>query len=192
MKNILIFFGLIIACFIVFGIVIDTGSKGLNTNQKKENKITPKINNVYLNEPLEIAGLTIIATSVKETKKIYNYKAQNTYLQTFVKIKNNLDIDNYVPLMSLFKSGDNNFICLYDSRFVDDTHNDFILSGFVIKPHSELEGFIPFTCDDYITNSKVKERNSKPSDFEIFVNNKKTREYGTIYLREKPNEDIHR
>ena len=80
-------------------------------------------------------------------------------MQTFVKIKNNLDIDNYVPLMSLFKSGDSKWICLYDSRFsLEEKYNDFVLPGFVIKPHSELEGFIPFTCDDYITNSKKQIR----------------------------------
>lgn len=189
MKNILIFFGLLIACFIVFGIVINTGKKGLSPSQKTERKSVSKITNVYLNEPLEIGGMTIIATSVKEAKKIHGHKAKNTYLQTFVKIKNNLSVDNYVPDMSLFKSGDNNWVCLYDSRFATDEHNDFILTGFVIKPHAELNGFIPFDCEAYIRNSKVKERNSKPSDFEIFVNNKRTKEYGHIYLRENENKN---
>lgn len=173
-----------VICFIFFFFLL-----GIMTTpeQKKEEKQTSKITNVYLNEPLEIGGLTITATSAKETKKIHGFKAKNTYVQTFVKIKNNLSVDNYVPDMSLFKSGDNNWICLYDGRFATDEHTDFILTGFVIKPNQELNGFIPFTCDDYIKNSKVKERNSKPSDFEIFVNNKRTKEYGHIYLRQNEN-----
>ena len=182
MKNLIIVVFLFIFIFFLFGIMS-------MPEQKKEEKPTIKKTEVYLNEPLEIGGMTIIATSVKEAKIIHGHKAKNTYLQTFVKVKNNLNVDNYVPLMSLFKSGDNNWICLYDSRFVDDEHNDFILTGFVIKPHAELNGFIPFDCEDYITNSKVKERNSKPSDFEIFVNNKKTKEYGRIYLRENENKN---
>lgn len=182
MKNLLIVIFLFIFFFFLFGI--------MSTPEKnKEEKQTSKTTKVYLNEPLEIGGMTITATSVKEAKKIHGFKAKNTYLQTFVKIKNNLNVDNYVPLMSLFKSGDNNWICLYDSRFATDEHTDFILTGFVIRPHQELTGFIPFDCEDYIVNSKVKERNSKPSDFEIFINNKRTKEYGHIYLRENENKN---
>lgn len=160
-------------------------------DKKAEDKKTSTTReDVYLNEPLEIAGLTITATSVKPTKKIHNYQAQNTYLQTFVKIKNNLSTDNYVPMMSLFNKRDKNMICFTDIRFAtEDKFNDFILAGFVIKPHKELEVYIPFTCDDYIVNSKAKERNSKPSDFRIFVNSKLKNEYGHILLEQNPNEN---
>lgn len=181
MKNAII----ILLCFIGFIFVL--GSLIPDDNNKKpiEKKEIKKFE-VYMNEPLKVAGLEITATDVKEVKKIHDYIAKNIYLKTYIKVKNTLNTENHIPYIYLVHKDDNEWTCWPDSRFhTEDRYNDFIMNGYVIKPNGELVGFVPFSCDSYLKNVKIKERNSKPSDFKISVYNQLKKDGGYIFLEQR-------
>ena len=153
---------------------------------KHQEKQPKKAFEVYMNEPLNVTGLDITVTDVKETKKIHKYTAKNMFVQVFLTIKNTKSTENYVPMLALIHRQDDNWTCLPDRRFaLDDKLNDFTDTGFVVKPNAEIKAYVPFTCDNYL-NEKAGPRKSKPADFKMMAYNKLKKDGGYIFLEKRP------
>lgn len=179
-RNILVII-ITLAMLLVFGAIIE---KVQQSQTKKE----PKKIEFFMNEPLNVTGLDITVTDVKETKKIHNFKAKNTFIQVFITVNNNRNSENYIPMLALINKNDDHWICDIDRRFyTDEKYNDYLLTGFVVGPNQTMKGYVPFSCDSYL-NEKAGNRKSKPSDFKMFVYNKLQKEGGYIFLKEQQNE----
>lgn len=177
MKAIGIVIGVIVG-LCIFGSIIE------KVQQSQPNKEPKKIE-FFMNEPLNVTGLDIKVTDVKETKNIHNFKAKNTFLQVFITVNNNRNSENYIPMLALINKNDDHWICDIDRRFyTDEKYNDYLLTGFVLKPNQTMQGYVPFSCDSYL-NEKAGNRKSKPSDFKMFVYNKLQKEGGYIFLENK-------
>lgn len=153
---------------------------------KHQEKQPKKAFEVYMSEPLNVTGLDITVTDVKETKKIHKYTAKNMFVQVFVTIKNTKSTENYVPMLALVNRQDDKWTCLPDRRFaLDEKLNDFTDTGFVVKPNAEIKAYVPFTCDSYL-NEKAGPRKSKPADFKMMAYNKLKKDGGYIFLEKRP------
>lgn len=153
---------------------------------KHQEKQPKKAFEVYMNEPLNVTGLDITVTDVKETKKIHKYTAKNMFVQVFLTIKNTKSTENYVPMLALIYRQDDNWTFLPDRRFaLDDKLNDFTDTGFVVKPNAEIKAYVPFACDSYL-NEKAGPRKSKPADFKMMAYNKLKKDGGYIFLEKRP------
>ena len=173
MRNVIV---IIIAAILALGYFV-------TKHQEKQPK---KAFEVYMNEPLNVTGLDITVTDVKETKQIHNYKAKNMFVQVFVTIKNTKPTENYVPMLALVHRQDDKWICTPDRRFaLDEKLNDFTDTGFVVKPNEEIKAYVPFACDSYL-NEKAGSNKSKPADFKMFVYNKLKKDGGEIFLEKRP------
>lgn len=181
MKAIGIVISVIVGLYI-FGSIIEKV-------QQSQTKEEPKKIEFFMNEPLNVTGLDITVTNVKETKKIHTYKAKNIFLQVFITVKNNRSNENSIPMLALINKSDGHWICDIDRRFyTDEKYNDYLLTGFEVAPNQIMKGYVPFSCDSYL-NEKAGPRKSKPSDFKMFVYNKLQKEGGYIFLEEKQNEN---
>lgn len=167
---------------IVFGVLLAFGAfvQHMQKNQP------PKKIEFYMNEPLNVAGIDITVTDVKETKQIKKIKAKNTFLQTFVTVKNTTSARNYLPFtIALIHRQDDNWICLLDERFKNKSDKtEYVAGGFMLEPLQEAKAQIIFNCDAYL-NDKAGARKSKPSDFKFFINSKEKKEGGYIFLENK-------
>lgn len=172
MKPVAIVIVIIIA-LCAFGAFIDSQQK----------KAPPKKTQFYIGETLSISGLEIKVTDVKEKKQIGKFKAKNTFLQTFVNLKNTASSSKYLPFsIALIHRKDDSWICLPDERFkngLDKT--EYVAGGFTVFPGQELNAQIIFSCDNYL-NEKAGANKSKPSDFKLFAYNKQENDGGYIFL----------
>lgn len=154
--------------------------------QKQQEKQPKKAFEVYMNEPLNVTGLDITVTDVKEAKQIKKFKAKNTFLQVFVTIKNTKPVDNYMPhTIAAIHRDDDHWICLLDNRFKNGIEKtEYVAGGYVLDPNQELKAQMIFDCDAYL-NEKAGSRKSKPADFKLIFNNKEKKDGGYIFLDER-------
>ena len=154
---------------------------------KHQEKQPKKAFEVYMNEPLNVTGLDITVTDVKEAKQIKNIKAKNTFLQTFVTVKNKNSKSTYLPhTMALVHRQDSKWICLLDNRFKNGLEKtEYLAGGYVLDPGQEVKAQIIFDCDAYL-NDKAGNRKSKPADFMFFINSKEKNDGGYIFLEKRP------
>lgn len=154
---------------------------------KMQNQKTKKAFEVYMNEPLTVTGIDITITDVKEAKQLKKFKAKNTFLQTFVTVKNKNSKSTYLPhTMALVHRQDSKWICLLDNRFKNGLEKtEYLAGGYVLDPGQEVKAQIIFDCDAYL-NDKAGNRKSKPADFMFFINSKEKKDGGYIFLEKRP------
>lgn len=176
MKNVSIVVVIIIA-LCAFGAFIE--------NQQK--KAPPKQIEFYIGETLSVAGLEITVTDVKEKKQIGKFKAKNTFLQTFVNVRNTTSASKYLPFsLALINRNDDNWICFIDKRFKNGIEKtEYVAEGFTLMPGESVSAQMIFACDAYL-NKKAGANKSKPADFKLFAYNKQEKDGGYIFLEKRP------
>ncbi len=154
--------------------------------QKQQEKQPKKAFEVYMNEPLNVTGIDITVTDVKESKQIGKHKAKNTFLQTFVTVKNTKAVDNYLPhTIAVVHRKDDKWVCLLDNRFKNGIEKtEYVAGGFVLDPNQELKAQMIFACDSYL-NEKAGPNKSKPSDFQMMIYSKEKKDGGYIFLEQR-------
>lgn len=138
----------------------------------------------FINEPVNVGPFTIKVTQVKESKKIGKYKPHNMYVQVFAEITNNSHTDANAPHFSLHNEKVKGLAaCTVDGQFVVGDVKGSLLNAEWIKAGKTKKGYFPFTCLDYIQSPNHPEKNSKPSDFKMFIYDKlNSRQTGNIRL----------
>lgn len=165
-----------------------SGADTTTPSQAKRNvdEISSVIPDVYINQPLQIGPFTIVVKQVKETKNIGKYKPSNMYLQVFVEITNNSNTDANAPHFSLHNQTNKSLSpCIPDSHFITDDVKGSVFNAELTKAGETKKGYIPFDCSDYLRVKNAPERNSKPSDFQMLLNDKlNSHQVGHIWLKE--------
>ncbi|MGN0017226.1 MAG: hypothetical protein ACI37O_07820 [Candidatus Avelusimicrobium sp.] len=180
---------IIVFCCVAFFLFL-----GLLNSCQKEQPVAnsrssrPVVEDGFLNKPMKIGPFEMSVTQVKETKRIGKYKPKNTYLQVFATIKNTSAHDANAPHFSLHNIKVSGLSpCIEDSRFILDNVKGSLMSAEWIKAGETKTGYIPMTCDDYIRAPKAPERNSKPADFRMLVNDKlNSKNSAWIYFKDQP------
>ena len=145
----------------------------------------PSVHHVAINQPLNVGPFSIKVTEAKETKNIGKYKASNMYVQVFVEITNNSNKDANAPHFSLHNETVKGLSpCVIDGKFAVDNVKGSIINAEFIKAGETKKGYLPFTCADYVRIKDHPERNSKPADFKMFVDDQlNTKTFGYIWLK---------
>lgn len=151
-------------------------------------KVAPSVQNMYINQPLTVGPFSIKVTQIKETKSIGKYKPRNMYLQVSVEITNTSTKDANAPHFSLHNETVKGLApCLIDSRLAVDDVKGSIINGEWIKAGETKKGYFPFACDDYVRIKNHPERDSKPADFKMLVDDKfNSKGFGYIWLKNAP------
>lgn len=176
----ILFFFLGFVVLSVIGTAIGSSSKGKSSTTSTIHDA----GTVYLNEPLNIKDFTIKITQVTETKRLGNYTAP-MFLKLYGQITNN-GADRMGLRAVLNSKRGQEFNCYVDDTTIIDNVKGAFDTKIYYKQGETKKGFIPFVCEAYLQGTKIKENNSRPSDYTMLIGDKEKTVVGGIRLETRP------